>query len=80
MYLWSTKSIKKNSNESGMTLVITLFLVPELATATNKPFPHVTPNQLLSTDVLDVQVIPSGLVITLFPIPVMETATNKPFP
>ena len=30
MYLWSTKSIKKNSNESGMTLVITLFLLLSL--------------------------------------------------
>jgi hypothetical protein len=30
MYRWSTKSIKKNSNESGMTLVITLFLLLSL--------------------------------------------------
>ena len=61
--------------------VITRFPVPVTETAANRPFPYVTPYQLLSAaDDLDVHVTPSGLVITRLPVPVMDTATNWPLP
>ena len=50
--------------------LITLFPVPDSATATNKLLPNVTERQALSAaEVLIVQLIPSGEVITLFPVP-----------
>ena len=61
--------------------VITRLPVPVTETAANRPFPYVTPYQLLSAaDDLDVHVTPSGLVITRLPVPVMDTATNWPLP
>ncbi|MBJ7334839.1 MAG: hypothetical protein JHD05_09535 [Thermoleophilia bacterium] len=43
--------------------------------------PYVTESQeLLAAEVLDVQVMPSGLVITRSLVPEAETATNRPLP
>ena len=61
-------------------LVITRLPVPEVATATNKPFPKVTSrHSSFDAAFLIVQFIPSELVITLL-VPVDETATNLPLP
>ena len=51
-------------------LVITRFPVPDLAVATNNPFPYATLfHKLSAAEVRMVHVMPSGLVITRFPTP-----------
>ena len=55
--------------------------VPELATATNRPFPKHTEVQPLSAGVVAVcHVLPSPLYMALFPDPLVETATKTPLP